>query len=139
MDYLLRTLRNIGPMFDYDYERMIIALSVTMANTRHIVESPGALEPYLDLATQIPVEQQRPMTRLEIARATGLPRETVRRKVARLIDAGILVKDERGGVRLTSGVLTAPPMLSVVTENEANVRRLFHLIRPLIEAEGAGA
>jgi len=133
MEYLLRTLRNLGPVFNFDYERMIIALSVTMGNVQHLVNSPELAGPYADLSTIIPAELQRPVTRLAITRATGLPRETVRRKVASLIEAGVLMKDERGGVRLTPGALTAEPMLGAVEQNDADVRRLVRLVRPLIE------
>jgi biotin operon repressor len=133
MEYLLRTLRNLGPIFNHDYEQAIIALSVTMGNVQHLVNSPEQLEPYADLSMVIPAELQRPVSRLAITRATGLPRETVRRKVASLIAAGVLIKDERGGVRLTPGSLTAEPMLQAVEQNEADVRRLFRQLKPLVE------
>src|SRR5665213_3386650 len=118
VEYLLRTLRNLGPAFDFDYERMIIALSVTMGNVQHLVNTPEQLAAYPDLATVIPAELQRPVTRLAITRATGLPRETVRRKVANLVEAGVLVKDARGGVRLTPGALTSPLLVAAVEQNE---------------------
>lgn len=38
----------------------------------------------------------RPMSRRAIAVATGLPRETVRRRVKRLVELGILTEDSRG-------------------------------------------
>lgn len=133
MEYLLRTLRNLGPIFDYDYDRMIIALSVTMGNIQHLVNSPELLAPYRDLTAVIPAELQRPVTRLAITRATGLPRETVRRKVAGLIEAGVLIQDERSGVRLSPGLLNQGAFFAAVEQNDADVRRLARLIAPLIE------
>ena len=44
---------------------VIIALSVTMGNVQHLVNSPD-LEPYSDLSTIIPAELQRPVTRLAL-------------------------------------------------------------------------
>lgn len=120
-------------MFNYDYERMIITLSVTMGNVQHLLNSPEQLAPYEDISTVIPAELQRPVTRLAITRATGLPRETVRRKVASLIEAGILIKDERGGVRMTPGALNTELFVGAVAQNDADVRRLARLIRPLVE------
>jgi DNA-binding transcriptional ArsR family regulator len=131
-EYLLRTLRNLGPAFGFDYERMIIALSVTMGNVQHLLNSPEQLAPYEDLTTIIPAELQRPVTRLAITRATGLPRETVRRKVASLIEAGILIKDERGGVRLAPGAFNSELFAAAVAQNDADVRRLVRRIRPLM-------
>lgn len=132
-EYLLRTLRNLGPAFHFDYERAIIVLSVTMANIQHLIHAPETLGEYADMGTIIPAELQRPVTRLAITRATGLPRETVRRKVASLIDEGLLVDDERGGVRLAPGGLMRGEVLTAVEQNDADVRRLFRLIKPLIE------
>lgn len=132
-EYLLRTLRNLGPAFNFDYERAIIVLSVTMANTQHLMNAPELLADYADMRTVIPAELQRPVTRLAITRATGLPRETVRRKVASLIDEGLLVEDERGGVRLSPGGLMRGEVLPAVEQNDADVRRLYRLIKPLIE------
>jgi hypothetical protein len=133
IEYLLRTLRSLGPVFNHDYERMIIALSVMMGNVQHLINTPEQLEPYEDLSTIIPAELQRPVTRLAITRATGLPRETVRRKVASLIEAGVLIKDERGGVRLTPGALNTPLFVGAVAQNDADVRRMVRLVRPLID------
>jgi len=133
VEYLLRTLRNLGPAFNHDYERMIITLSVTMGNVQHLINLPDQLAPYEDLSTIIPAELQRPVTRLAITRATGLPRETVRRKVASLIEAGVLIKDPRGGVRMTPGALTSELLIGAVVQNDADVRRLVRLIRPLVE------
>jgi hypothetical protein len=44
----------------------------------------------------IPAASVRPMSRRAIAVATGLPRETVRRRVKRLVELGILAEDNRG-------------------------------------------
>jgi hypothetical protein len=133
MEYLLRTLRNLGPIFAFDYERMIIALTVTMGNVQHLISSAELAGTLSDLSTIIPAELQRPVTRLAITRATGLPRETVRRKVAKLIEAGVLIKDERGGVRITPGLLTSGPIREAVGQNESDLRRLVRLVRPLID------
>ena len=46
----------------------------------------------------------RPMSRRAIALATGLPRETVRRRLARLVELGLL-KEEGGGIACADGFL----------------------------------
>jgi hypothetical protein len=130
IEYLLRTLRNLGPLFDFDYERMIITLSVSMGNVQHLMNPTEQLAPYEDLSTIIPAEMQRPVTRLAITRATGLPRETVRRKVAALIEAGFLIKDDRGGVRLRPGALADPKYVDAVLQNDTDVRRMIRLAKP---------
>lgn len=133
IEYLLRTLRNLGPLFDFDYERMIITLSVSMGNVQHLMNPPEQLAPFEDITAIIPAEIQRPVTRLAITRATGLPRETVRRKVAALVESGFLIKDERGGVRLRPGALTDPKYVGAVLQNDADVRRMIRLAKPWAE------
>jgi NifB/MoaA-like Fe-S oxidoreductase len=119
----------LGSSFNDDYERTIISLSAMMGNVQYLINSPELLEPYEDLSTIITAELQRPVTRLAITRSTSLLRETVRRKVACLIEAGVLIKDARGGVRLTPGALRAQPFVGAVAQNDADMRRLVRLIR----------
>ena len=53
----------------------------------------------------LPREWVVPMSRSAIAATTGLPRETVRRHVAQMIEAGLLVEDPRGGVTVVPGAI----------------------------------
>jgi hypothetical protein len=53
----------------------------------------------------------------------------VRRKVASLVEAGFLIKDDRGGVRLRPGALADPLYVGAVLQNDADVRRLIRLCR----------
>ncbi len=70
-------------------------------------------EPYdvLDLETERAIierryttEHLRPANALSIAMATGIPRETVRRKVEKLIDKGWVRRDEHGHLFVTAQV-----------------------------------
>jgi hypothetical protein len=124
VQYVLRFLRNVGPIFNFDYEDMIIAFSVTMSNVQYIVNSPELLAPYASLTTVIPAELQRPVTRMAITRASGLPRETVRRKVQAMIKSGVLISDPRGGLRLKPGLLTTEAFVRAIELNEVDARLL---------------
>ena len=68
----------------------------------------------------LPREWVVPMSRSAIAAATGLPRETVRRHVAQMIDAGLLVEDPRSGVTVVPGAIQdralEPLLEALVTE-----------------------
>jgi hypothetical protein len=131
-EYVLRCLRNLGPIFDFDHENMIIAMSVASSTVQHIIAAPELLAPYACLTVIIPSEQQRPVTRSAITRATGLPRETVRRKVAAMIKSGMLISDPRGGIRIQPGILTSEAFIKAVAQNEADVRRLVRQVQPLL-------
>lgn len=56
----------------------------------------------------------RPMSRRLIAQATGLPRETVRRRVAQLIEMGFIQEDGRGVKSMN--IISDPRMVSAVEQ-----------------------
>jgi biotin operon repressor len=62
-------------------------------------------EQYADVRATPPAESARPMSRQSVAESLGLSRETVRRKIAALIERGCLIEDVRGGVIASRGVL----------------------------------
>jgi len=128
VEYVLRFLRNVGPLFDFDYERMIIAFSVALSNVQALMAS-DAIADFPSLDSIIPAELQAPVTRSAIARSCGLPRETVRRKVKAMIGSGVLISDTRGGLRLTPGIFATEAFSRVVELNEADVRRLLRLLK----------
>jgi hypothetical protein len=122
----------MGSVFNYDYESMMICLVIANSNIQHIVNVPEKYQPFTSLEVIIPPELQRPVPRSAVTRATGLPRETVRRKVAAMIDAGLLTTDTRGGLRLTGGILSTEGIAELLAKNEANVRRLVRQVSALI-------
>lgn len=128
LEYILRFLRNVGPLFDFDYERMIIAFSVSLSNIQSLMTSERFAE-FASLDALVPAELQRPVTRSAIARSTGLPRETVRRKIERIIETGILISDDRGGLRLRPGIFATVGFVAATELNEADVRRLLRQLR----------
>ena len=83
---------------------LLIYSTVSVANVQRLMRErsiPGSLA-----GTDIlPREWVVPISRNAIATASGLPRETVRRHVARMIETGLLIEDERGGVTLPIGVI----------------------------------
>ena len=123
---------SIGSIFDYDYERMIISMVIANGNIQHLMNTPEKLASFTSLDAIIPPELQRPVTRSAIARATGLPRETVRRKVAAMVALGLLTTDARGGLRLAPGIFAREEIAELFAKNEANVRRLVRQVSPLI-------
>ncbi|RJF87830.1 hypothetical protein D3874_13005 [Oleomonas cavernae] len=80
--YFLRICRIEQEAFHGDIEMAIIAQTVMLAN----IEPPTAGA----------VARQCGVTTMEIAQATGLPRETVRRKLLRLVELEFLQRREDG-------------------------------------------
>lgn len=92
---LLHYARQLAP--DADLESLFIILCVTEATMRPFMLDPSKRRQLISLEGP-PQQHQGSISRRLISDKTGLPRETVRRKVADLADAGHLVIDAHGRV-----------------------------------------
>lgn len=82
----------------HDLESLVIYCCALEATMRPLVI--GANPPLQYLNDPNPPENLRgSISRRAIADRTGLPRETVRRKTIKLIEAGLLVEDDEGLIR----------------------------------------
>ena len=83
---------------------LLIYATVSVANVQKLTRERSIREDFASTDV-LPREWVVPISRNAIATASGLPRETVRRQVGRMIDTGLLVEDSRGGVTLPIGVI----------------------------------
>jgi hypothetical protein len=98
--------------FDGDLALAIVLGEIAIRNLQALYqmrpEEPyQVLDPVLEraLGSRFPSsEDLRPANALSIATATGIPRETVRRKVAKLIERGWVRRDEHGLLFVTERV-----------------------------------
>ena len=67
-----------------------------------------------DLRNPMPVDRLTRCNINSIAVATGINRETARRKVNALADAGIVVRNDDGSVNLRSGLSQQPELIQLV-------------------------
>jgi hypothetical protein len=100
---LLRILRAAGDTYGHDYEAILIYWSVALASIGRYLRSDD-LATLIESGGPLPEEAHHSVSARAIAEATGLPRETVRRKIAHLVAEGHLAQDSRG-------VRTFPPLL----------------------------
>ncbi|HZU51151.1 MAG TPA: hypothetical protein VE968_04670 [Sphingomicrobium sp.] len=127
----LRLLETWRSELGLDLDRALIVLAtaaVTMEKfTRH--EFEGELG---DIRSAMPAELLTRCYVSSIAAATGLNRETARRKVKAMIADGILLTDERGSIRLS------PAYTCKVRTSEMLVKHLqtiVHTTNDLLKAE----
>ena len=83
---------------------LLIFATVAVANVQKLMRE-RCIPPGFSGTDVLPREWVVPISRNAIASATGLPRETVRRHVARMIASGLLVEDPRGGVTSAIGMI----------------------------------
>jgi hypothetical protein len=91
---------------------LLILIATTTGNTQRAVR-PEALPGSLRGSTPLPSELIVPMSRRAIARVTGIPKETVRRHVAGMIERGVLLPVGRG-VRARPGLAGRDALATVV-------------------------
>lgn len=97
----------------------LIFYTISVANVQRLMRERTIPEEMCG-TLPLPREWVVPISRNAIASATGLPRETVRRQVAKMIERGILVEDVRGGVTPPADIISAngfePVLEALMTE-----------------------
>ena len=102
--FFLRYLNDLYRAFDGDLAMVIVLGEISHHNTTHLF-SPDRLDN--ESARRLREEGEKPWkgmpecNALSLSMATGIPRETVRRKVAALLERGWITKVGRNGLRLT--------------------------------------
>ena len=103
VEVLLRLVRHARDCFpDDDLETVIVYLTVVCASVGAHVRDPELLASLGE--NDLPEQFIRPTSGRAIAESTGLPRESVRRRIDALVARGWLVRDGRG-VRSVEGTM----------------------------------
>ena len=105
--YMMDHLRRIYREFDGDIAMAMVLGEIGHYNARHLVREllPNSGKDARALATdEVVAKSIRPCNALSVAEASGIPRETVRRKVEKLVRLGWVARDERGGLRINRSV-----------------------------------
>jgi hypothetical protein len=88
---------------DLDLASITEAIGLSAIEAR--MRDPEFREAYRSVGKQTGVAAQRGVNTLSVAAATGLPRETVRRKIKKLVELGALVEVKRGEFVMKPGFL----------------------------------
>lgn len=116
----LRLMENWRRIF-HDNDTALIALAIAVIMSERLMRTE--VEPELEtLAVPMPLETLAKCNISSVAAATGLNRETVRRRVNHLISMGMVVK-ENGAIRLAPGFTQQESVLDVVQQQFDEWRR----------------
>jgi hypothetical protein len=116
VSFLSRTQWLRRQQFEGDLDLAVIAEAVAAAALDARMREPTFLEQYRSIDKVVGVERQRGVNALSIAAATGIPRETARRKIKRLLELGVLVETGRGKYVLKPGYIQSPAMRTMFEE-----------------------
>lgn len=118
----LRCMENWRREFGgYDETMILMAVAAITSDKILRTELPEHL---LSLEVPIPEEQLSDCNIASIAAATGINRETVRRKIESLTKAGFLGRRENGSVCFAGGVQQRPNVVAAVRSQLDALRRL---------------
>jgi predicted transcriptional regulator len=95
-NYLLRADRERRGIYFGDLDLASIAATIGVGSLEADFRDPTFREKFNDYRNIIGPERQRPLNVQSIADATGLPRETVRRKLKALLEKGVLIRKDGG-------------------------------------------
>jgi hypothetical protein len=126
-EYLLRVLRLLSDLQNGELLTVIIGLAIVAANTAHLIDAADPAARYAGRQELPPDEVRRPVSVLALAGSLGLPFETTRRHVNKLVAAG-RCRRVKGGVIVPASFLDNPPFLAAA---ETNVGYVLHFIRCL--------
>lgn len=127
--FTLRSMENWRAIVD-DCEKTLVMLAVGTINGERLLRAERLEESLRDLRNVLPDEYVRQCNISSVAAATGLNRETARRKVNELIEAGLLVRIGRSRLRYSPGFTQMPSVSALVRKQlDALVRVANDLMR----------
>ncbi|HXC56794.1 MAG TPA: hypothetical protein VNU97_15960 [Rhizomicrobium sp.] len=126
-EFILRSAEGISEVFEHDYEAAILFMTISNRNVEKVMNDPKLRAEYGGYLSTIPQELILLISRMALARTTGLPRETVRRKVAKLLERG-WVLEFPGGLRARPDLNRAPAYFGAIEPLGQHLRRLFAML-----------
>ncbi|PWR25730.1 hypothetical protein DKG74_01855 [Zavarzinia aquatilis] len=123
--FFLRASRQMTEAFDGDMEMAIIAQAVAISTVEALLRENNFKEEFRSLDAIVGTERQRGCNALSISQATGLPRETVRRKMLRLVEMDILIRRGKGDFIIRPGVVQGPIYRALYQDIAVMAARMF--------------
>ena len=125
-NHLLRMLSTVSELFDGDMMLGIVFVAISQASTDHL----GLTQHHDPNAERIVLnERRRPVTVLSVAESLNLPRETVRRHVAKLIERGYCAQVQGRRVIVPATVYDDPRFALAIDHTRRDLQVLVNSIR----------
>ena len=122
-EYMLRSIDLMTRVVGGDLVKGLIFLAIVQANTQHILSDDNLQQTYSEADDRVPDEARRAVSVHALSVSLGIPYETTRRYVNKLLSDGYCVRVRRGLI-VPAEVLGHPDMISALKRNFANLQRL---------------
>ena len=103
-------------LYENDLDMACVAGAVALQGADASLKVPEFREKFRDLRNIIGVEGQHGINALSISQYTGIPRETVRRKLKRLAEVGAVIEKSRGSYVIKPGFPQQPQSLATIQD-----------------------
>ena len=122
-EYILRSIDLMTQVVGGDLVKGLIFLAIVQANIQHLINDDGLSQTYSESTDTVPDETRRPVSVHALSVSLGIPYETTRRYVNKLLTEGYCVRVRRG-LLVPAQVLQRDEMLAALKRNFANLQRL---------------
>jgi len=126
-DYVLRSLQLVIGLANGEFLTGLIAMAVSQANIAHLIQPEGTVRGSAP-AGPLPDDARRPVSVLAVSQSLGLPYETTRRHIEKLVKAGYCVRVHKG-VIVPSTSMDTEGHREMLAANLVNLRRLVRGLR----------
>lgn len=128
--HTLRTMRLFADLFGNDYDLVMIFLAVAEVGLQAVFHLAAINPETVEIQDLYEKLSATGLSIFSIAEATGIPRETVRRKVHQLISKGFLgIRDKDKNVCLPASTLSDPDMLAIMNLYATEIATLVRTIQ----------
>jgi len=124
-DYMLRSLKLIGELAQGELLTGLVNLALVQANVGHLDRMESGFN---SLESIPPDEVRRPVSVLSLSASLGLPYETTRRHVAKMVATGQCLR-VKGGVIAPTAAVDDPRRAEVLEQNLINLKRLYRNLK----------
>jgi len=123
-DYLLRLAEPVS-LHMGDLVTGLILMDVIHANTEHLADTEaGAPDGDWEPDTFVPDDQRKPVRPATLSERLGIPQETVRRHLQRLLESDQCERNG-DGYRVPARILARQPFVQFMLDNQSHLHRLY--------------
>lgn len=108
----------------------VLALAISQANLAHMARNLAFQRTYAVMSAPPPDELRRPVRVRSIAMSLGIPQETARRRVAAMVESGLLTQTD-AGVLLPKSIMETPAYVATAEATCRAIGDLYNAFRRL--------
>jgi hypothetical protein len=132
--YFIELLRLLSEVTEGDILKGVVLVSIIHANKEMIRRMDANGHAFVVTGATTPDEMLQPVSVYALAKSLGVPYETTRRYVAKLIEDGLCIKAPyKSGLIVPGSVLASPKMAAIANRHYAQITKFVGLVNQFTE------